>query len=422
MGDDTSELAKRAADRSSLTTDLPAARHDRSRLAAFVSDAQTEMALREGLADLLTSGGDFHRGGLHHAITALRRMPSPLALIVDISTEESPLAQLARLSEVVEPSVQVLVVGQINNLDFYRELTRGLGVLEYLPKPITRDSVRRHFLPLLSDKPIPAESIATGRLITVTGARGGVGTTTIAANLAWHLGVTAQRHTALLDPDLQLGSAAMLLDTPTGRGLRIALEEPERVDALFIERAAQPAAERLHVLAGEVRLGDRVNYANGCAKALVSAMCGRYAVVVADTPMRPLPLFRDLLDLAHQRVVVTLPTLSSLRDTRRLLQLPPGPEQPGRPLVVLNRAGMRGGLNRKQVEETLEMKPDLVIPDLPRLVEQAASMGQAMADKRNPFARAIADLARQTAFVRLLESPLGVQGGPAPRRWWRLFR
>ncbi len=410
-----------AADRAAPSTATPSTRHDRARLVAFVSDAKTEEALREGLTEALPGGAAFHRGSIRQAIATLRKMPTPVALIVDLTGEDAPLVQLAHLSEVVEPSVQVLVIGEVDTLEFYREVTRGLGVMEYLPKPLSREAVRRHFLPMFVETPTVVENIATGRVISVTGSRGGVGATTIAANLAWYFGVTAARHTALLDPDLHLGSAAMLLDAATGSGLRIALEAPERVDPLFVERAAQPVSERLHVLAGEVRLNDQIAYAPDCAQSLLNAMCNRYAVIVADNPLRPMTLFQDIFALAHQRVLVTVPTLASVRDTRRMLAMQAGPSQSGRALVVLNRAGLRGGLTRLQVEDALGLKVDLVIPDMPKLVETAASMGQALADKRNPFGRAITDLARQTAFVRLLDSPLQVAAAPASRKWWRLF-
>ena len=399
-----------------------AVRHDRVRLMAFVSDAATETALREGVAEALPAGWAFHHGGVQAATKLLHKSATPQTLIVDVSGEREPLAALARLAEVVEPSAQVLVIGDHTELAFYREVTRGLGVAEYIAQPLTRDAVRRHFLPLLQDKPtaaVASENIAAGRVICITGARGGVGTTTIAANLAWHFGLQAARHTALLDPDLHFGSAAMLLDSPTGQGLRVALETPDRVDPLFVERSAQPVAERLHVLAGEIRLGDPLAAAEGCMHSLLRAMTQRYSIIVTDTPRMPHPLFSEIFTLAHQRVIVMVPTLAAVRDARRLLAIPPGPGQSSRALVVLNRADLRGGLNQRQIEQALGIKLDLIIPDMPRLAETAATMGAALADGRNPFARAIATLARQTAYAHLLDSPLGSRIAEPRSPWWR---
>ena len=87
-----------------------------------------------------------------------------------------------------------------------------MGAREYLPKPLTRDKVVRLFVPVIVGRADRHQEIDGGRVITVTGARGGVGASTIAVNLAWHFGVARGRHTVLLDPDLHTGTAALYLD------------------------------------------------------------------------------------------------------------------------------------------------------------------------------------------------------------------
>jgi pilus assembly protein CpaE len=407
--------------------DLPmqAGRHDRPAMIAFVEDAASETALREGLADVAHAELDIRRGGIKAAIHALRKAATPRVLVIDISGVDQPLSALHELSFVTEPDVQVLVIGDLNSLDFYREVTRGLGALEYLIKPVTRDMIHRHFAPLIIGGTPVLDSGQGGRVISITGARGGVGATTLAVNLAYHFGVTADRHTVLLDPDLHLGTAAMLLDCPAGPGLRMALEDPQRIDELFVERSAQPVAERLHVLAGEVRLSEQPEYMPDAASTLLAALCRRYNFVVCDVPFAPHPLYRDLLDCAHQRVLVMEPTLVCVRDTLRLLSLPPaGGAQGRRPLIVLNRVGLRGSLTRRKVEEALKTKVDVVIPDMPRAVEAAATIGEAVTAGHNAFRRGVVELARLTASVRLLDgarSEAGVEPPPEGRRRWRLF-
>ena len=314
------------------------------------------------------------------------------------------------------------MIGELSSLDFYREVTRGLGALEYLSKPLNRDMVGRHFAPLIVGRTPILETGQGGRVVSITGVRGGVGATTLAVNLAYHFGITADRHTVLLDPDLHLGTAAMLLDAPAGPGLRMALESPERVDELFVERSAQPVSGRLHVLAGEMKLADQPDYAPKAAEALLAALSRRYNFVVCDVPFRPHPLFRDLLDLAHQRVLVMEPTLASLRDALRFLALPPGPAQIRRPVIVLNRLGQPGGLSRRKIESALKTKVDVVIPDLPRVAELAATLGEALAKDRNGFRRGVVELARLTAFVRLLDAGLGSPADGAPERGGLLRR
>src|SRR4051812_21599891 len=119
-------------------------------------------------------------------------------------------------------------------------MTHGLGVLEYLYRPLMRDMVARYFGPLIVHGTAAAEGVLGGRVVTVTGPRGGTGASTVAANLAWHFGVEALRHTVLLDADLHRGTAAMQIGAKSGPGLRTALEAPDRIDDLFVERTAQP--------------------------------------------------------------------------------------------------------------------------------------------------------------------------------------
>src|ERR1019366_4795004 len=317
---------------------------------------------------------DIHRGTVQAAVAALNKMPPPHVLMVDVSGEDQPLSALSELSDVVEPDVRVLVIGDREDLNFYRQMTHGLGVMEYLYQPLMRDMVARYFGPLILRGVQAAEAVAGGRVVTVTGARGGTGASTIAANLAWHFGVEARRHTVLLDADLHRGTTAMLLGAKIGPGLRTVLEAPDRIDELFVERAAQPVSKRLHVLAAEEKLGETVTYTQNAGGRLLEALRRRYNFVVIDVPWSALPLHRDLLMMANQRVLVMDPTLASVRDVLRLMALPNGPKQPGRGVLVLNRENLPGGLNRRQLDEGLKMPPDVVIPDLPKVVGHAAHM------------------------------------------------
>jgi pilus assembly protein CpaE len=331
-------------------------------------------------------------------------MPSPEVLIVDISGEDAPLAALHDLSEVVEPSTRVLVVGDRADMNFYRSLTRDLGVAEYLYKPLAKEMVARMFGPACAARPITSGVLQGGRIVAVTGACGGVGSTTIAANLSFYLGEELKRHTILFDPDIYTGSAAMMLGGRAGTGLRLALETPSRIDELFVERSAQPVSERLSVLAGDEKIAEVADVAEGAGRTLLAALRRRYNFVVADVPSAPLPLYRELLMLAHQRVLVMDPTLSSMRNALRLLALPTGPDQVRRAVLVLNRLGQPGGLTRAQIEEALEMNVDIVIPYQPRLVGNSATLGTPAAASNGGFRNGILHLAREVAFVS--------EGGP----------
>jgi pilus assembly protein CpaE len=371
---------------------------ERSTVLAFVTDADSEAAVREGMAELVPSI-QLKRASIRQATAMLRKLPSPEVLVVDITGEDAPLAALHDLSEVVEPSTRVLVVGDRVDMNFYRSLTRDLGVAEYLYKPLAKEMVARMFGPACMQRPVASGALQGGRIVAVSGACGGVGTTTVAANLAWYLGEELKRHTLLFDPDIYTGNAAMMLGGRTGTGLRLALETPSRIDELFVERAAQPVTERLSVLAGDEKVTEAADIAEGAGRALLAALRRRYNFVVADVPSSPVPVYRELLMLAHQRVLVMDPTLAAMRNTLRLLALPTGPDQVRRAVIVLNRLGQPGGLTKPQIEEALEMAIDVVIPYQPRQVGTAATMGTPACIASGGFRSGILALAREVAFV-----------------------
>ncbi len=386
-----------------------ARRSGRLPLLAFIGDPENEAVLREGLSEALPRGFEVRRGNVRAALHALAQMTTPEALVIDITGEPQALALLGDLRHVVEPDVKVMIVGDRQDMTFYRQITRTLGAAEYLYKPLVPELVARHFGAQLGGAG-PRVAEGGGRMISLTGARGGTGATTLAANLAWYLAEVGRRHTVLLDANLHTGTAAMLLGGRTGPGLRAALEEPERMDELFIERSAIPVFERLHMLAAEEPLDERPGCLPGAAERLASMLRRRFNYVVADVPLHGGTLSRDLLALTQQRVFVLQPTLGGIRDTLRLLALPAGSGQVRRAVLVLNRCDRPGGLSRAAVEQALETKVDVCIPDLPKAVGLAETLGEPAARARGGFRAGVVQLAQQMALVGV-DAP--------PRRWWR---
>jgi pilus assembly protein CpaE len=390
----------------------PPARGVRRSFIAFAADAETEAALRQGLSETVGADAEFRRAGVTQAIAFLRSQPSPRALVVDLSGHPQPFAALEDLATVVEPDARVLVVGDRQDLGFYRHVTRGIGATDYLHKPLTSALVAETFAPAIRDGAAAEHQPRGGRFVALVGARGGVGASTLAAALARHLAADAKRHCLALDGDLRRGTLALLLGAPegeaSGAGLRAALESPARLDELFLDRAAQPVSDRLNVLAAQEGLLEPARYTPGAAERLLGVARRRYNFVVGDVPVSPEPFARDLLALAHQRLVVMEPTLASVRDALRVLNLPVGPGAAQRPLLVLNRAGRPGGLPTTQVAEAMGRPFDVVVPDLPKAVEQAATLGVAATPRA--FRQAVFRLATACGALPAEASRAG-QGG-----------
>lgn len=402
---------------------LRSTRHRRPSLVAFINDAETERVLAEELAGLLSGHVDVRRGGIRAAIAAMQTEITPALLIVDVSGDSQPLSALAELANVIEPDVSVLVIGEVDSADFYREVTRSLGAQEYLPKPLTRDKVARHIAALLPGHAL-VSTVLGGVLVIITGVRGGVGATTLAVNLAGYFGISLHRHTVLLDTDLHFGDAAFQLNLKPGPGLRTALDTPERIDTLLAERAGQAAATRLDLLAGEESLDTRLNVAPGSAATLLRALRRRYNFIVADARPRPGPINDDLLEQAHQRVLVMLPTLASVRAALRIMAVSPKPNQAKRPVIVLNRLGIPGGLTRREVERALDMKVDVTISDQPRQVAAAATMGELAVNNKGAIRTGVMELAKHVAAAGMLDSLAttgALEAKPGTRRRRGLF-
>ena len=122
----------------------------------------------------------------------------------------------------------------------------------------------------------------------------------------------------------------------------------------------------------------------------IQTVRSRYNFAVADAGARLEPFARDLLLNAQQRVIVMDPSMISIRNLERLTSLPGGGSPP---LLALNRAGAPGGLAQTYMEQSMGLRFDAVIPDLPRIVPRTTQLGTPAAALRGPFRAGIVALA-----------------------------
>ena len=356
---------------------------------AFVADVETAHAVRAGLASAFADGFALHVMPFARAIEHLAGIATPRIILVDIADAEQPLTAMLNLEPVVDAGTRVLVVGRSRSAGVYRSLTRSLGVAEYLPKPLEPAAVAAEFLPWVTGGRAVAEADRGGSVIAVCATSGGVGGSTVALNLAWMIGVESRRNTILLDTELQRGTGSLGADTTPSTGLRVALEMPQRIDPLLIERAAQPAAERFHILAAEEPLAETCAVSDEAGRALIGALRRRYNFIVADIAARPLELAHDVLRLAHRRVLVIDPGPQGIAAARRWLAIPHAAAEAGRPLIVVNRHRRGTDPAADVIAGQLGHPVTATIPDLPRQVNRAAALGQILAARRGPLRNAV---------------------------------
>jgi pilus assembly protein CpaE len=362
-------------------------------LLAFVADDDTETALRGGILNVV-EGVVVHRGTILHAIRYLTKEATPRTLVVDITGVADPMDELDNLARVCTPDVKVLVIGENSEVGFYRELVRNMGIAEYLYKPLTRDQVNRLFLPQIAGVTVGVSASRGGSVIAVCGARGGVGATTVAVNLALQLSASTHGHVALLDLHLRQGTTALMLGVKPIGGLRIALEQPERADALFLDRVGVEISERLRLIAAEESLDGMPSPTPDGMRRVLDLLRRRFNYVVMDLPVPATLAELQALRSARHLLVVMVPDLASIRDADRLRQLASSLGI-GHTIILLNHVGMPGGLTMPLIEQGLGCKPFVTIPELGKQLGRAANLGKAALGECATFKHAVALLAQE---------------------------
>ena len=174
-------------------------------------------------------------------------------------------------------------------------------------------------------------------MAAVIGVRGGVGASTIATSLAWLMGDKAGRSTALLDLDVHFGTGALALDLEPGRGLTDAIENPSRIDGLFIERAMVRANDKLCVLSAEAPINQSMLTDGSAFYQLQEEIRHAFEGTVIDLPRNMMVQYPHLLDDVHVVVVVAEFTLAGTRDAIRILSWLKANAPQARVIVVANR-------------------------------------------------------------------------------------
>jgi pilus assembly protein CpaE len=388
----------------------------RDRFVAFLADDASEKIVQQCVTEMSLPYSSVVRGDITKAINQLSAGRSPLALMVDISGVELPVSQIHHLAEVCEPGVTVVVIGDRNDVGLYRDLINA-GISDYIVKPLTQTLAQSAIDNLLGvNKPVARSPLSQkqGQVVTVMGARGGVGTSTVATNLAWHLANKENRRVALVDLDLYYGSCALMLDIRASGGLREALENPQRVDELFLDRSMLRCGDKLHVLASEEGLDVKLTTDPAALTPLMTLLRKQFHYVIVDAPRWQRELMYTAAIQSNTAIIVLDQTAHAIRDAIRLRQYTETSELAHRTVLVLNRVGEQGagGIDQKNLSETLGSGIQVMIPFHPKSAIEAANAGAPVSSLRSPIATAIATLADELGGRRL----------KATRPWWKFTR
>lgn len=361
----------------------PGSPGNRDPFSAFICDDPSLDVLRPVVVELGWQPEKCHKGGLRNAVQSLSVSASPNILLVDLSESGDPLNDINALAEVCEPGTVVIAVGQVNDVRLYRDLLAS-GIHDYLLKPLSagqlRDALTQAQMAFAAPKNQDHGSARKHISTAVIGTRGGVGASTLATSLAWLFSTDHALPTALLDLDVHFGTGALALDLEPGRGLTDAIDNPGRIDGLFIERAMVRANDNLAILSAEAPMNSPLMTDGAAFLQLEEEFRHAFDMTVIDMPRSMLINFPHLMTDVNVVALTAEMTLASARDAIRILSWLKNNAPQAHPVVIVNKVQQGAAeISRSDFEASIERKIDFVIPFDPKGAINAAKLGQTYA-------------------------------------------
>jgi len=333
-------------------------------------------------------------GGLPTAIEFYQSAPTPNLIIVESRSEPRQLLEgLGRLAEFCDPNTKVIVVGHYNDVGLYRDLIKA-GVSEYIVAPISLADV----VGVISGIFVDPLAEPMGRSIAFIGAKGGVGSSTIAHNVAWAMSSLFSSEVVVADLDLPFGTANINFDQDPAQGMAEAVFSPERIDEVYLDRLLAQCAERLSLLAAPSTLERVYDFDTDAFAQIIETAQRSAPLLVLDVPHVWTGWSKQTLMQADDVVITATPELANLRNTKNLVDmLKKARPNDAPPKLILNQAGVpkRAEISVADFAEPLGLTPTGVIPFDPQLFGNAANNGRMLGemDAKHPTVQSIKEIA-----------------------------
>ncbi|MFO0993552.1 MAG: CtpF protein [Hyphomicrobiales bacterium] len=375
---------------------------------ALCDNQQTVQAMQSAAADrrMQRAHVTIQLGGIAAAVQVYQSQPTPNVLIVEShSQRDMLLAELAQLAQVCAPNTKVIVIGHLNDVVLYRELIRQ-GVSEYLVAPLHQLQIIEAVAALYRDP--KAEPL--GKITAFVGAKGGVGSSTLAHNYGSYVSKNMAIDTVITDLDLAFGTAGLNFNQETSQGIIDALGQPDRVDQTLLDRLLTKCGDKLSLLASSGTIDREVNIEAHAVETILEIVRHNVPNVVVDVPNMWAPWIKYTLIQADDVVLTATPELASLRNAKNLIDLlKQARPNDHAPRLILNQVGVpkRPEIPVAEFAKALGVEPTVVIPYDPQVFGTAASNGQMLADvaPKSKAAEAIATLAKSLSGQDMAAKP-----------------
>ena len=320
-----------------------------------------------------------HAGGIARAIEYLSENPTPNLLIIESTARSAQLlAEIDTLAEHCDENVKVMVIGSINDIALYRQLV-ARGVSEYVVPPFQPLQVLRTISGLFADPDAPF----VGKQISVVGAKGGVGASTIAHNLAWALAENTKVNTTLVDLDLSFGTTALDFNQEPTQTIADALLQPERADDAVIERLLAKASDRLSLFTAPASIGQIMDIPDESYMSVIDVVRRNVPFLVLDLPHVWSRWVQRTLVASDEVIIVCQPDLASLRNGKNYIdQLKAARPNDNPPRLIINMSGVpkRPEIPVKDFGAAIGVEPEVILPFEPELFGTAANNGQMISE------------------------------------------
>jgi pilus assembly protein CpaE len=318
-------------------------------------------------------------GGAAAAVEAYRSSPTPNVIMIEADVRaDDILASLDELAGVCDEGTRVVVIGRFNDITLYRELLRR-GVSEYLIAPVRALDVVGAICGLFSSP----DAKPVGRVLAVVGAKGGVGASTVAHNVAWAIARDLALDSVVADLDLAFGTAGLDYNQDPPQGVADAVFSPDRIDTAFIDRLLSKCTDHLSLLAAPATLDRVYDFTPEAFEPVFDALRASVPCVVLDVPHIWTGWTKRVLIGADDILVVAAPDLANLRNAKNMVDLLRGARpNDRRPLYCLNQVGVpkRPEIKPADFAKALEDDPVVVIPFEPPVFGTASNNGQMIAE------------------------------------------
>ncbi len=348
---------------------------------AFCESAEIAGVVQQAIGDRRMTKAHVKQnmGGAPAAVEAYRNAPTPNVIVLESTANRDALVeQLDELAQYCDSGTKVVVLGKVNDIILYRQLI-SRGVSEYLVWPFNAvDFVQAisHMFRAPGAKPV-------GRVLSVIGAKGGVGASTIAHNIGWHLATGLDMATVVADLDLGFGTAGLDFNQDPPQGVAEAVFAPERVDATLVDRLLSKCGENLNLLAAPAMLDRLYDFSETAFDSLLDTVRASTPWIVLDIPHAWTGWTRRMLIAGDEVVVVAQPDLANLRNAKNIMDNIRAARPNDRPpKLVLNGVGLpkRPEISVADFAKTIEVEPSAVIPHDAKLFGSAANNGQMISE------------------------------------------